>query len=401
MIIRKKCLSCNSSSLKEIINLGEHSFADRFVPKKKLKIKDPSFPLILEYCIKCKFIQSKILTDPKERYLEIDYSYTSSNSKYSRSHWNNFADFVDKKFRVKNKKVLEIGSNDGYLCQLLKKKGADILGVDASSFMTKLSRKKKIKTLNLIFNFKESNKIKKEFNKFDIIIANNVFNHSDKPSDFLKGVYNLLNKDGVYIFEQPDFAIGALSLKFDQIYHEHVSYFTSKNIESILKNNKFKLVEINQNSYHGGSLRSVATKNSSNRYKVIGNRKKFNRFNKIYKLNFFKDMMNKIEKKRFSFIKKIYLLRNKGYTICGIGAGAKANTFLTYYNLDNKLIKFLTDASKFKQNKFTPLTRIQIKDDREIKNYKKIACIILSWNISNLIITKIKKLNKNIKILYT
>ena len=35
MIIRKKCLSCNNKSLKEIINLGLHSFADRFVPKKK------------------------------------------------------------------------------------------------------------------------------------------------------------------------------------------------------------------------------------------------------------------------------------------------------------------------------------------------------------------------------
>ena len=35
--------------------------------------------------------------------------------------------------------------------------------------------------------------------------------------------------------EQPDFAIGALSLKFDQIYHEHVSYFTSRNIEEYFK----------------------------------------------------------------------------------------------------------------------------------------------------------------------
>ena len=41
---------------------------------------------------------------------------------------------------------------------------------------------------------------------------------------FKKGVFNLLNDDGIYVFEQPDFAIGALSLKFDQIYHEHVSY---------------------------------------------------------------------------------------------------------------------------------------------------------------------------------
>ena len=35
---RKKCLSCNTNNLIEILNLGLHSFADRFV-KKDLKKK--------------------------------------------------------------------------------------------------------------------------------------------------------------------------------------------------------------------------------------------------------------------------------------------------------------------------------------------------------------------------
>ena len=401
MMIRKKCLSCNRKSLKETINLGPNSFADRFVPKKKIHFKDPTFPLILDICTKCKFIQSRIKTNPKSRYLEIDYSYTSSNSKYSRNHWQNYAIFLEKKFKVKNKKILEIGSNDGYLCEVLNKMGANTLGVDASSFMTKLSKKRKVKSINSIFTLKESHMIKKKFHQFDIIIANNVFNHSDKPSDFLRGIYNLLKDDGIYIFEQPDFAIGATSLKFDQIYHEHVSYFTSKNIENILKNNELKPIEIIKNGYHGGSLRSIAVKKRSNKYRIRYNKNKFKKFDKIYNLNFFKSMVKKIDNKKLFFMKKIYTLKKNGYTICGIGAGAKANTFLTYYNLNNTIVKFLTDSSKFKQNKFTPLTRIQIKDDKEIKKYKKIACIILSWNISSLVIKKIKKLNKNIKILYT
>ena len=55
--IRKKCLSCNKETLNEIINLGDHSFADRFIPKNKLKKKDPKYPLILDLCRKCNFIQ--------------------------------------------------------------------------------------------------------------------------------------------------------------------------------------------------------------------------------------------------------------------------------------------------------------------------------------------------------
>ena len=36
---RKKCLSCNSKNLTEILNLGLHSFADRFIKKNDLKKK--------------------------------------------------------------------------------------------------------------------------------------------------------------------------------------------------------------------------------------------------------------------------------------------------------------------------------------------------------------------------
>ena len=112
-------------------------------------------------------------------------------------------------------------------------------------------------------------------------------------------------------------------------------------------------------------------------------------------------MMDKINLKKKKLLAKIDNLKKKNYTIVGVGAGAKANTFLTYYQLNNKIIDFLTDSSKFKQNKITPITRIMIKDDNEISKYKKIVCIILSWNISNLIIQKIKKLNKKAKFIYT
>ena len=64
----------------------------------------------------------------------------------------------------------------------------------------------------------------------DIIIANNVFNHSDKPKDFLKGVQNTLNDKGVFVFELPYWLDSVLSKKFDQVYHEHVTYFNFKMI---------------------------------------------------------------------------------------------------------------------------------------------------------------------------
>ena len=94
---RLKCLCCGKKNLSEIINLGKHSFADRFIPKKKLKAKDPVFPLVIDLCKNCKFIQSRTITNPKSRYIDLDYSYTSANSKYSRNHWIEFANSLKKK----------------------------------------------------------------------------------------------------------------------------------------------------------------------------------------------------------------------------------------------------------------------------------------------------------------
>jgi len=398
---RSRCLCCNKNKLNEIINLGLHSFADRFVPKEKLNIIDPKYPLVLDMCNNCKFIQSRTITNPKNRYLEIDYSYTSSNSSYSRNHWVEFADSLEKKINLKNKKIIEIGSNDGFLSHQLKKKGAEVLGVDASDFMVKIS-KKKINAIQSIFSNKQSKKIKKLFGKADIIIANNVFNHSDKPLDFLSGVYNLLKENSIFIFEQPNFTIGVLSLKFDQIYHEHISYFTARNIKSILDYSNLKILSLSKNEYHGGSLRTIASKkNSSLKEFKIDKFVNYENKKNIYKLRFYKKMMEKINLKKKKLLTTLISLSAKGYVISGVGAGAKSNTFLTFYGLNNKIIKFLTDSSIFKKNKYTPISRIIIKDDRELISHKKIACIILSWNISSLVIDKIKKLNKRIKIIYT
>ena len=70
---RKKCLSCGSISLSSILDLGLHSFADRFIQKKDLKKKDPIYPLVLDFCKKCTFIQSKFKTNPQDRYSNYDY----------------------------------------------------------------------------------------------------------------------------------------------------------------------------------------------------------------------------------------------------------------------------------------------------------------------------------------
>ena len=107
-------------------------------------------------------------------------------------------------------------------------KGFKTYGCDASKFICDLSKKSNLKILNFIFNLKNSRKIKKKIGFVDYVIANNVLNHSNNPDNFIKGVKNILNDDGYFIFEQPYWLDMIKTSRIDQIYHEHITYFTLK-----------------------------------------------------------------------------------------------------------------------------------------------------------------------------
>ena len=391
----KKIIS-NKKSIK-IFDLGMHPYADTFVNKKDLNKSEPVYPLECYLNPQTGFIFNKIITSSEERYNLFDYSYTSSNSEYSRTYWRNFYKNIKNKILKKNHKILEIGSNDGYLCKQFQNNGHKIYGVDASKKMSKLANKNNIKTFNLIFDKKNSEIIKKKTGNFDIVIANNVLNHSNEPFEFVKAVSNILNKNSYFVFEVPYWLYLVKNKQFDQIYHEHVTYFTVKSTEYLLKKTNLSIIDIERTEYHGGSLRVYCQKNG---YKNIYLIKEFLKIENKYKLFnslTYQKIMNEIKIRKYNFIKKIIKIKLNKKIIIGIGAAAKANTMINFMKLDNSMIDYITDISPYKINKYTPLSRIPIVHDNILKKIKnKIYVVILSWNISDILINKIKKLNNKL-----
>ena len=108
--------------------------------------------------------------------------------------------------------------------------------------------------------------------------------------------------------------------------------------------------------------------------------------------------MKEIKKENVTF-KKIIRYKSLNYKIVGIGAAAKANTFINYMGFNHEVIDFVTDISKFKIGKWLPLSRIPIKHDNKIRNIKKLCIIVLSWNLSKILKPKILKINKYAKLI--
>ncbi len=379
-----------------------HPFADTFIKKDQLNKSEPIYPLKCYLNQKNCLISNSIITDDETRYNLYEYSYTSSNSLVSRNYWKQYAKKIIKNFNINSKtKILEIGSNDGYLIGQFRQKTKKILGVDASNYMVKLANKKNIKTVKYIFNIENANKIKNKFGYFDLIIANNVLNHSNKPLDFIKGVSNILSKNGVFIYESPYWYNLVKMKKFDQIYHEHVSYFTAKSSFNLLKKNHLEIFDIEKTPYHGGSLRVYSRySNIVKKNKITNSFIKKEEEIKLFDPKTYKKFMHQLNLKKLKFLKKIINFKSKGFKIVGIGAAAKANTFLNFIGLNNLIIDYITDSSAHKIGKYTPLTRIPIFSDQKIKKEKKIYAISLAWNLSYMLEKKIKMINKNLKFIH-
>lgn len=385
--------------MKKIIDLGMHPYADTFISENQQILSEPVYPLQCNLCEHTGEIRLAVNTKADERYSLYNYSYTSSNSEFSRNHWDRYATRVIEKLGIKkSNKILEIGSNDGYLASQFLKHGHEVAGVDPSSFMCELANSLGVRTYNSLFSKSLSDSLKDDIGKVGLVIANNVFNHTNDTTDFIQGVANILNTDGHFVFELPYWLCTVRDKKFDQIYHEHVTYFTVKYSQNLLSKVGMTIQDVEVVDYHGGSIRIYAGFGREVNQKIKTLIKEEEDFG-LFREDTYVSFMKEIIERRNKFMKNVYEIKSKGHPIVAVGAAAKGNTLLNFYNLDSSIIDYVTDSSEYKKGKYTPLTRIPIVGDEIFENYENVYALILSWNISSVLVDKIKKINNKVKFL--
>ena len=206
---------------------------------------------------------------------------------------------------------------------------------------------------------------------------------------------------GVFVFEVPYWLETIKSFRFDQIYHEHITYLTIESSEALLNRCGLKIIDAKVVNYHGGSLRIVASKRgvfSKRGEKLLTTEAGYN----LKDLSTYKNYMLELELRKKTFLEKLEnRLSISNQFAFGVGAAAKANTFLTYYGLDNTKVKFILDGSKYKQGKLTPVTRIPVVSDEMVKTIDSGLGIILAWNISDRLKYQLHAINPNLTFMET
>lgn len=386
-----------NNPVKRIFEFGMHAFADTFLSTSELRFSEPIFPLNVVLDIKSGMIHNEYLTQAHDRYNYVEYSYTSSNSESAISHWKSYIPLLKDIGARRGDSIIEIGSNDGFLCSLLIEAGYKINAVDAAESMCNLSISKGIPTHQKIFNSSTALEIQNEIGPVDFLIGNNVFNHANDPLDFLIGIKLLLSNSGVFILEVPYWFSQIKNNRFDMIYHEHLSYFTVYSLKNLFDSAGLFINDIQFIDTHGGSLRVIGGLRKIINPRIeelIQNEISNNLFTEY----FYENAAKKIKDIKYKFMNDVYQ-NYSNRKIFGIGAAAKANTFLTYFGLNSTIVTAITDSSPSKIGKYTPLTRIPIVKDDVLSEYIDPVAIILSWNMKDNIKKSLKKINSKIEYL--
>tara|TARA_B100000886_G_scaffold312673_1_gene248793 strand:- start:476 stop:3028 length:2553 start_codon:yes stop_codon:yes gene_type:complete len=382
-----ECRSCGNNNLKRVISLGYQPLANNLL--KKLNEKCDLYPLEVNYCEICHNCQLSVAVDPKKMFA--NYLYTSSTSKVFRDHFISAAKKYCKDLKLSKKKsyIIDIGSNDGIALKPFLDMGyKKVLGIEPAKNLAKLANKKKIKTLNIFLEKKNLKKIKKNAN---LILASNVFAHSDKLKEMAECMLQLLSKNGTIIIEVQYLMNTLKDLTFDNIYHEHYNYWSLTSLENFFKKLSAKIYKAEKVDTHGGSLRIYVSKNSKIKIeKSVTQMLKDEENYGLKKYKTYKEFGEKVYKIRENVIKNIKKLKSKNKQIIGYGAPAKATTALNFFGI-SKEIDFIVEDNNLKHGKFVPGVKIPIKSKSNIKD-KNNFLLVLAWNFYK----DIKKNNSNL-----
>ena len=377
---RTQCAGCGGRQFDSILGLGIVPLAGYFPTKRELS-KQSRYPLNLVVCKYCKLVQTDSVIDPA--LLFEDYRYLSSVG--LSGHFKNVADLINDKYQIKDKKILEIGCNDGVLLEPLKRLGADVEGVDPAKNIVKVARDKGLKVYNDYFNDKTFGGDK--FNsKYDIVISNNTFAHIIDIQSVIKRINKVLKSEGIFIFEVHYLKSLIDGKQWDNVYHEHIFYYSITALQKMFQLHNMTLIDFKEIPIHAGSIRVTVR----NRLEFLPNKildRITDESKNICDLNYLNQYGKDVEKHISDFNNQISILSREN-AIAGYGASGRANMFCNLTNLNSDIVRFIVDESPERCGRYIANTDIPIVDIETLENSNVNLIIIFAWNYSKMIIEK-------------
>ena len=390
-----KCRVCGNKNLLSILKLGEQALTGVF-PKSKTE-KITSGPLELIKCAPiaaeavCGLVQLGHSYDTSEMYGN-NYGYRSGLNQSMVNHLQVIVKNIFESIELqKDDLIIDIGSNDSTLLRSYPNSASyHFVGIDPGGAKFK---KYYPSNIELIADFFSAQNIRYHFpnKKARIITSIAMFYDLENPMVFANDIFEILDDNGIWVFEQSYLPSMLKTNSYDTVCHEHLEYYCLRQIKWIMDKVGFKIIDVVFNEINGGSFRITVAKKE-----LLGekNNKKINAFFleeehlKLDGESIFMNFNKNIKKHRNDLCKIVKEINEGGKKIFGYGASTKGNVILQYCGFSDKDIPFIAEVNEDKFGAFTPFTHIPIISEKEAKAMNPDYFLVLPWHFRENIIKR-------------
>lgn len=393
------CRICGGADLVKVLDLGSTPLANAYLRKEDLAKPEKSFPLVLYFCRTCSLAQLLDVVDPE--ILFRGYHFLTGASSPSVAHFQQYAEQAILPLITSAKDlVIDIGGNDGILLRAVKD-FARVLNVDPADNLAPLSELYGVPFYPAFFTSSIADDIIKKYGKAKVVVANNVFAHTDPIRDVFTGVAKLIGEDGTFILEVHWAKHLVESGAFDQIYHEHLCFHSLHALKHLVEASGMQIYDVEVVPEQGQSLRVYVAKHrkpTKNVARILSEEKRAGLTNESTHHAF----AQKVESNKTKVLALLRSLKAAGKRIVGYGAPAKGNTLLNYYGIDSDILDYLTDTTTLKQELYSPGQHIPIVSPERLISDTPDYILLLAWNFMDAILEKEQPLrDKGVKFIIT
>lgn len=379
-----QCRVCDHTDFQTILDLGDQPWGNGFIRPENVHL-EKAYPLKLIFCNTCSTSQLDFTIAKEEMF--IDHTYLSGTTATLQRHFKGIADSVYGRFLSKKKfpKILDIGSNDGTQLAQYKILGCEVLGVESATYVSEVANSNGIETINAFFNLETAKSLNA---KFDVINASGVFFHLEELHSVCQGIKLVLDPQGVFVVQFIYMKLMQDNTAFDQIYHEHLLYYTLKTINTLLNRHELEMFDAEISTIHGGTVVGYighpGARNISERLLNLVREEELSGANTLERYREFAEEAELSRKKTLAWVDSTI---GQGKTIFGLGAPVKGNTLLNYFGLGPDKIKFLTERNPLRKGLISPGMHIPVIMDDELPKQPD-SYLVLAWNFKEEILKR-------------
>ena len=378
------CPITGDTNFETYFTLGEFPLVNNLNQSREESLNCDRYPLTVNLFTKSYL--SALSHSVSSELLFSNYLFKSEVNIPYINHCTRMFDYITGLIKLNpNDLIVDIGGNDGTLLSAFKATSnfnLSYLNIDPSKNLAVLSEQKGIPVLNDYFSIETAKKVTQ---KARVVTSTNVFQHLKDINSFAEGVVHILDDNGLWVLEFPYWIHDLETNQFDQVYHEHVYFYSLMPLKMMMEKHGFKIIRVEKQKIHGGTLRLVMAKQNST-YSPDTSIDEFIELEKRFDLDYYKNWGQQVHAHLKICNQIISDLKSQNKKIVAFGAAAKGCIFLNAINITYKEIDYIIDDTDLKQGKYMPGTGLEIKSRDQVDLNSIDYILILAHNFSEFII---------------